>query len=91
MRNYKLIKESKLLKIKSKILSNLLDEKYGHMLGEFNNITGAERVNFVISHWLNSPCTPGSETLIFLLKNYAVVKFTLEYKYKFLNTKLYMF
>ena len=45
LRNWELIKESKLLKIKSKILSNLLDEKYGHMLGEFNNITGTERVN----------------------------------------------
>ena len=44
MRKWKLIKQSKLLKIKSKILSNLFNEKYGLKLGEFNNITGTERV-----------------------------------------------
>ena len=37
-------KKSKLLKIKSKILSNLFNEKYGLKLGEFNNTTGTERV-----------------------------------------------
>ena len=42
-----MIKESKLLKIKSKILSNLFSEKYGLKLGEFNNITGTERVKEV--------------------------------------------
>ena len=32
-------------KIKSKIISNLFNEKYGLQLGELNNITGTERVN----------------------------------------------
>ena len=40
----KLIKQNKLLKIKSKTLSNLFNEKYGLKLGEFNNTTGTERV-----------------------------------------------
>ena len=31
--------------MKSKIFSNLFDEKYGFKLGEFNNTTGTERVN----------------------------------------------
>ena len=31
--------------IKSKILSNLFNEKCGLKLGEFNNSTGSERVN----------------------------------------------
>ena len=39
-----MIKQSKLLKIKSKILSNLFNEKYGLKLGEFNNTTWTERV-----------------------------------------------
>ena len=39
--------KSKLLKIKSKILSNLFNEKYMLKLGEFNNATGTERVNLV--------------------------------------------
>ena len=30
--------------MKSKILSNLFDEKHGFKLGEFNNTTGNERV-----------------------------------------------
>ena len=38
------IDQSKLLKIKSKILSNLFYEKYMLKLGEFNNTTGIERV-----------------------------------------------
>ena len=37
-----MIKQSK-LKIKSKILSNLFNEKYWLKLGEFNNTTGTER------------------------------------------------
>ena len=37
MRKYGLIKQSKLLKIKSKILSNLFNEKHGLKLGDFNN------------------------------------------------------
>ena len=37
MRKWEVIKHSKLLKIKSKILSNLFNEKYGNKLGEFNN------------------------------------------------------
>ena len=44
MRKWELIKQSKLLKIKSKILSNFFIEKYGLKLREFNNITGTERV-----------------------------------------------
>ena len=39
-----MIKQSKLLKIKSKIPTNLFNEKYGLKLGEFNNTTGTERV-----------------------------------------------
>ena len=45
MRKCRLIKQSKLLKIKSKILLNLFNEKYGFKLGEFNNTTATERVN----------------------------------------------
>ena len=44
-----MIKQSKLLKIKSRILSDLFKEKYGLKLGEFNNTTESERVN---THWL---------------------------------------
>ena len=44
MRNGELIKQSKPMKIKSKILSNLFNEKYRHKLGEFNNTFGTERV-----------------------------------------------
>ena len=44
-----MIKQSKLLKIKSQILSNLFNEKYGLRLGEFKNTTGTERVNRI--HW----------------------------------------
>ena len=47
MRKWELIKQSKLLKIKSKLLSNLFIEKYGHKFGEFNNTTGIEKVNFL--------------------------------------------
>ena len=39
MRKWELIKQRKLLKIKSKILWNLYYEKYGYKLGEFNNTT----------------------------------------------------
>ena len=45
MSKWELIEQSKLLKIKSNILSNLFNEKYGLKLGEFNNTTGTERVN----------------------------------------------
>ena len=41
---WELIKQSQLLKIKSQILSNLFNEKYGLRLGEFKNTTGTERV-----------------------------------------------
>ena len=40
-----MIKQSKLLKINIKILSNLLNEKYGLKLGEFNYKAGTEGVN----------------------------------------------
>ena len=43
---WELIKQSQLLKIKSQILSNLFNEKYGLGLGEFKNTTGTERVNW---------------------------------------------
>ena len=44
MRKWELIKQSPLLKIKSQILSDLFNEKYGLRLGEFKNTTGTERV-----------------------------------------------
>ena len=44
MRKWELIKQSQLLQIKSQILSNLFNEKYGLRLGEFKNTTGTERV-----------------------------------------------
>ena len=44
VRKWELIKQSKLLKTNSKILSDLFNEKYGLKLGEFNNTTGRERV-----------------------------------------------
>ena len=44
MRKWELIKQSQLLNIKSQILSNLFNEKYGLRLGEFKNTTGTERV-----------------------------------------------
>ena len=43
-----MIKQSKLLKIKNKILPNLSNEKYWLKLKEFNNISGTERVNISI-------------------------------------------
>ena len=50
MENWELIKQSKenweliktKMKIKNKMLSKLINEKYGHDLGEFNNTTGTE-------------------------------------------------
>ena len=45
IRKWDLIKHSKLLKIKSKTLSNLFNEKYRLKLDEFNNTTETERVN----------------------------------------------
>ena len=51
MRKWELIKQSKLLKIKGKILSNLFNEKYGLKLGEFNNTTGTERVKYKVDSW----------------------------------------
>ena len=44
MRKFELMKQSKLLKIKTKIFSNLFNEKYGLKLGEFNITNGTERV-----------------------------------------------
>ena len=49
-----MIKQSKLLKIKSKILSNLFIEKYTLKLGEFHNTTGTRRVKvrlFISTSW----------------------------------------
>ena len=59
MRKWVLIKQSKLLKIKSKILSDLITEKYGLKLGEFNNTTGTERVKLlwlldILESWTNA-------------------------------------
>ena len=48
MRKWDLIKQSQLLKIKSQILSNLFNEKYGLRLGEFKSTTGTERVKTAI-------------------------------------------
>ena len=42
VRNWELVKQSKLLMIKNKILSSLFNEKYGLKLGEFNDITETE-------------------------------------------------
>ena len=47
MRNWKLIKQGKVLKIKIKILLNLFHDKFGLKVGEFNNTTGIERVKMV--------------------------------------------
>ena len=44
MRKWELIKQSKPLRIKSKIFLNLFNEKYGLKLGEFKNTTGTARV-----------------------------------------------
>ena len=44
MTKLELIKQSKLLKIKSENLSNLFNGKYGLKLREFNNIIGTEGV-----------------------------------------------
>ena len=50
------IDQSQLLKIKSKILSNLFNEKYGLKFGELSNSTGTERVEgqFVLTFVLNT-------------------------------------
>ena len=50
MRKWELIKESKLLKIKIKILLNFFNEKYGLKFGEFNNTTGTKRVKPRLIH-----------------------------------------
>ena len=44
MRKWELIKQSQILKIKSQILSNLFNEKYGLRLWELKNTTGTELV-----------------------------------------------
>ena len=46
MRKWELIKQSKPLKIKNKILSNLFNETYGLKFGEFHNKTGTKRVKY---------------------------------------------
>ena len=50
MRKWELMNQSKLLKIKSKILSSLFNEKYMLKFGEFNNTTGTERVKKEINY-----------------------------------------
>ena len=51
MRNLELIKWNKLWKLKSQILPNCLNRKYGAQLGELTNtsfvVFGAERVKFI--------------------------------------------
>ena len=42
-----MIKQSKLLKIKNKFLSNFFNEKYELKMGEFNNTTETEWINLV--------------------------------------------
>ena len=49
MRKWELVKQSKLLRIKGQILSNLFNEMYGLRLGEFKNTTGTERVKINVS------------------------------------------
>ena len=49
-----MIKQSKLVKIKSKILSNLFNEKYGLKFGEFDNTTETERVKVMQDSVLKS-------------------------------------
>ena len=51
MRKWELIKQSKPLKVKSKILLNVLNEMYGLKLGEFNNTAGTERVKYKRDVW----------------------------------------
>ena len=76
MRKWDLIKQSKLLKIKSKILTNLFNEKYGLKLGKFNNTTGTQRVKL-------------AQVLIILFKSFFFfitstkkINFEQRYKYK---------
>ena len=56
-----MIKQSKLPRIKSEILSNLFHENYGLNFGEFNNTTGTERVkldyNYVVRQIKEEPLT----------------------------------
>ena len=60
MRKWELIKQSQLLKIKSQILSNLFNEKYGLRLGEFKNTTGTERVKAWFSYACAAKLKAGS-------------------------------
>ena len=46
MRNWELIKQSKVLKTKIKILLNLFNDKDRLNVGEFNCATGTERVKW---------------------------------------------
>ena len=55
MRKWDLIKQIKLLKIKTKILVILFVEKYGFKLGELNSTTGTERVK-VWAGWICYRC-----------------------------------
>ena len=58
-----MIKQGKLLKNKSKILSNLFNEKYRHKLGQFNNTTGTEGVKDRVKKRHNSAyCQQNSTT-----------------------------
>ena len=68
MRKWELIKQSKPLKIKSKTLSNLFNEKYELKLGEFNNAIGTERVKaLVYSAWCYDLIHGGSKQGILIL------------------------
>ena len=49
MRKWELIIQSKLLKIKIKIPSNLFQEKNALKLGEFHNTTGTERIKNIFT------------------------------------------
>ena len=60
MRKWELIKQSKQLKIKSQILSNLFNEKYGLKLEEFNNTTGTERVKLLTLKLWQPSCRFGA-------------------------------
>ena len=77
MRKWELIKQSKLLKIKNKILSNLFNGKYELKLGEFTNTTGTERVKF---SQLEKPRHSSSSSLERIRTHFKTLKMLPVYK-----------
>ena len=63
--------------MKSKILSNLFDEKYGFKLGEFNNTNGTERVTKISDIWQVNRKSQKWQQKMWLPSTFTQVRFLL--------------